>query len=494
MSLSRIVDATYHENMFRPRIAAYVFNEEGGLVRSSLIDKYHALQMGLRPDFSREELMGTLGYFIANNIGSCVRIRSPAGASQTTEIDAMELGNFLCSRPGTAGVMMPAPGSEDMPGKPEMGLFVERIETPRWAVDGAIRNAPVLKEMVTVVRDTTWGIHDSTLNEQNILESSGYVAARKDIVSALLSDPETMSALASVKAVIHDLRGTLRYKGLHLAYADYRGMCALLDATDKPQIRYIATVTSGTKSEGTNFLTWANVLGHPYTHYKTFAIADSLTSAIDVLTPGYSQIKLVRDGAIDGIKSSIEELATSGGSQYAPFLNAYEKWKSPDTAYSIIIDIPPCLTGESETEILNGAQGLMQYHRGKRDENISVIHKAATTGGLRSVRLYIRPGFLESGVPIGKGPALAEYFSRNGINDPMHTIIYFADNFSTPEEITLGKYSSVGFEIKQGSEPVAEFGKYGVPALVTAPTYMVAADIAATLLDNIMPKPRLINY
>ncbi len=87
--------------------------------------------------------------------------------------------------------------------------------------------------------------------------------------------------------------------------------------------------------------------------------------------------------------------------QCAAFVDAYNKWRNPDTNNSIIIDIPPGLCSEDEAEILSGAQKLETYHRERRNENISVINKVATSKGVRSVRLYIRPGFLESGVPIG---------------------------------------------------------------------------------------------
>ncbi len=494
MTENKIIDATYYEKMLWPRIASYLFDEKG-LARCAFVDSYHAFQMGLRPDFStKEEAMAAFGDFVANNVGSRLNVRDWS-SSERYEIDASEIRKFLESRLGNSGVVMPVPGSENIPGHPRMGLFIERREIPRWVTNGnLLRNVPATEEMVTVVGDTTWDVSDSTSDELGFLKSNDYGSKKKDIVGTLLSNIETRRGLKKVKAVIHDLRGTLRYNGLHLMYADYQGMHALLDAIDTPQIKYVATVTSGTKSEGTNFLAWANVLGHRYTHYKTFAIADSLTSAIDVLTPGYEQIQLVRDGAIDDITRSIGELAASGDLQCAAFVDAYNKWRNPDTNNSIIIDIPPGLCSEDEAEILSGAQRLETYHRERRNENISVINKVATSKGVRSVRLYVRPGFLESGVPIGKGPALAEYFSRNGISDPMHTIIYFADNFSTQEEITLGRYSSVGFEIKQGSEPVVEFGKYGVPAIVTAPTYLIAADIATALLDRIMPKKQLKIY
>lgn len=209
----------------------------------------------------------------------------------------------------------------------------------------------------------------------------------------------------------------------------------------------------------------------------------------------YGQI-LVEGGVARTIRTALEQLSESAeGSKYNSFLKAWRKWTNRDTQNSIIIDIPPNQSPAEVELVTREAEAFRAYFSSRFGKDISVINKAATTGGVTSVRLYVRPGKLEDGTELSKGNCLKYYFNQNGISNMEGKLVYFADKFATPEEISLGRYALIGVEIDTAQKtPAVEFGKYGVPVLITVPTYLKGADIVRKVLQTLPSRRETSSY
>ncbi|MBI2141870.1 hypothetical protein HYU15_00075 [Candidatus Woesearchaeota archaeon] len=474
-----------------PRVAVYTFDSEGNLVNFQPLAPYLAAELNLQPYDSLDGLLNVLRNLFPGELS----VLHPSGETgkedgngRAATIDSLLLGNNSPVNGVFTEANTGAQRNQGIHSPSVFGAFSERYERIRvvrqgggGGVDGesgVYRIERPVMQRISVVHSSPFQFRDPSEAEIHALYSEEYTRTSGEIVKSVVAQVKGIDGLA---ALVHDLRGTLRYKGFYLNAADFNGLQRLAMAAYTRGLKYFGTVTSGTISEGTNFMKWARAASPDnYYPYRLFAICDSLTTAQMM---EYDQV-LVRGETAARILQSLEGLSPES---FPCLAKAFREWKVSDTINSVILDIPPGEKQETVEAVLADAERFRDYFRQEHGEEVSVLSKSASTPFGASTRLYLRPVLLADGSPLTKLGSFGFYMGTQGIPDAKRRLVYFADNYGSGEEIPLGREALIGVEIVNGAGIGAEFGKHGVPAVITAPSYLIAADIVSRIIEEAVP-------
>ncbi|MBI2575077.1 hypothetical protein HYV82_04285 [Candidatus Woesearchaeota archaeon] len=460
-----------------PRVAVYTFDSKGRLTDFQPLAPYLAAELNLQPYDNLGGLLTALRALFPGELS----VLPPSGANgndsgnvSTETIDSLLLGNNSPVNGVLTEANTGAQRNQGIHSPSVFGAFSERYERM------TIERPAMLR--VSVVHSNPFSFRDPSEAEIHALDSAEYTRTSGEIVKSVASQVKGIGGLA---ALVHDLRGTLRYKGFYLNAADFNGLQRLAMAAYTRGIRYFGTVTSGTISEGTNFMRWTrDASPDSYYPYTPFAICDSLTTVqAEAQMMNYEQI-LVRGETAENIRHALDGLSEES----FPYLSkAISEWKVIDTRNSVIIDIPPDAEQETAEGVLADAERFRNCFRQEQGEEVAVLTKTASTPFGVSTRLYLRPVALADGSPLSKWGSFSLYMGTRGIHNAKGRFVYFADNYGSGEELPLGREALIGVEIINGSSAGVEFGKHGVPAVITAPSYLIAADIVGRIIEEAVP-------
>ncbi|GEM_PF-6860179 len=471
-----------------PRVSVYTFDSEGKLADFQPLAPYLAAELNLQPYDNLGGLLKVLRVLFPGELS----VLHSSGANGTdgsngsaATIDSLLFGNNT----PTNGVFTDVQRDQGLRGPAVFGVFSERYERLRVVRQGVesgengvyrIERPAMLR--VSVVHSTPFSFRDPSEAEIQALDSAEYMRTSGEIVKSVVAQVKGIDGLV---ALVHDLRGTLRYKGCYLNAADFNGLQRLAMAAYTRGIRYFGTVTSGTISEGTNFMRWTrDASPDSYYPYTPFAICDSLTTAqAEAQMMDYEQI-LVRGETAEKIRQALDGLSEES----FPYLSkAISEWKVRDTRNSVIIDIPPDAEQETAEGVIADAERFRNHFRQEQGEEVAVLNKTALTPFGASTRLYLRPVALADSSPLSKWGSFSFYMGTRGIHNAKGRFVYFADNYGSGEELPLGGEALIGVEIVNNTGIGVEFGKHGVPAVITAPSYMIGADLVGRIIEAATP-------
>ncbi len=444
-----------------PRLAVYTFDESGNLIGFSPQSPFMAAELNLQP-CNLDDLKKVLEVLVPGKIYVMPHLTSQESPKEFDGLDGL-----LFNDNPVNGILMDK-------GRDKFGVFSEWENRPAWVLQNGLFKLQENKELRISVVHNGYSSDPSSDEVDKVMVAEGVVDA---VVSKIGKE------LGGLAALVHDLRGTLRYKGFYLNAADFSGLQSLLKAAYTRRITHVGTVTSGTISEGSNFLRWVqDASPDSYIPYTPFAACDSLTTAIK---PNYAEVLVQAEESaklLQGLRGLDKE-------EFSLLYQAYHNWKvrEGETKNSVIIDIQPGQDQQTVEGVVSDAKRF-KYYMSLKGVEITVLTKTATTPYGTSTRLYLRPISLADGSELTKWNSFRYCMAQSGINDIEGRFVYFADNYSSAEELSIGKYALVGVEIGKGLPVGVEFGKHGVPAFITAPTYLVAAYLVASIIEQAVPE------